>query len=66
MTDQGRYEVGKHWGRPAVYDGSYLPRQLVREHQTEADAQAHADQLNTPRPAPQRAQQDALFDIQEA
>lgn len=63
---EGRYTVGRHWHRWTVVDQSWNPPHPVgRPHDTEAAAQAAADQLNTPRATPQRTQQASLFDTQE-
>jgi hypothetical protein len=63
VTNIGRYIVARHWHRWAVQDGSWNPPRDLTTHNTQADAQAHADQLNQP---PQRAQQTQLFTTQEA
>jgi hypothetical protein len=63
VTDTGRYLVARHWHRWAVLDQSWNPPKTHSTHETERDAQAHADQLNQP---PQRAQQTQLFTTQEA
>lgn len=66
MNLDGRYVVGRHWHRWTVLDQSHNPPVPVgRPLATEADAQAAADQLNTPRTPPQRTRQASLFDTQE-
>jgi hypothetical protein len=64
MTNpEGRYIVGRHWHRWAVLDQSCNPPRDISLHDTQADAQHAAHQLNNP---PQRARQASLFDTQEA
>lgn len=65
MSAEGRYIAAPHWARHAVYDQSWTPPAVVSTHDTEADAQAAADRLNTPTTPPQRTQQASLFDTQE-
>lgn len=66
VSTDGWHVVIRHWDKWACADNHWLPPQVVRVHATREAAQAHADRLNTPRPAPQCGQQDALFETKEA
>lgn len=65
MTDAW-FRAARWFTRWAVLDDHFLRPEPVSFHDDQASAQAAADELNTPRPAPQRTQQGSLFDHQEA
>lgn len=67
MSDlDGRYIVGRQWTRWVVLDQSWNPPQRIgRPHDTQADARAAADRLNTPTTRPQPPQQATLFNHEE-
>lgn len=60
-----RYIVAHYWARWQVKD-VLNDRRVGPVHDTQHAAQAHADRLNTPRPARPSAQQDALDETKDA